>query len=222
MKGIRFGHRGTRSIQLSIWVLALLPACSFAGLLSGIGGAPSDPVFLGPAVQTFDSAPSGLFTSQTLGNTKFTAVDGQLDMSAAYLGQYNTLGVQSMQSGFVTNPVIKPHQIEFLFTIPVAAFAFNWGAADNVWQMKVFDSGNALLESHLFSLGLSSDNNGEYFGAVNTDIKRVVLTDQLDAYPDGDQIFIDQFTTSFESAPEPSSAMLLLLCAAVGFKARRR
>jgi hypothetical protein len=220
MKGIHLIPRAASTIIALIF--AHIPACAFATLLSGTGGAPTDPVFLGPAIQTFDSAPTGLFTSQTLGNNTFTALDGSFDVSPNYVGQYNTLGVNSLQSGFVTNPVIKPHQIEFLFTIPLAAVAFNWGAADNVWQMKAFDSGNNLLESAFISLPNSSVNNGEYFGFVNIDIKRVVLIDQLDAYPDGDHIFIDDFTTSFESAPEPASAAILLLGASVASLRRAR
>ena len=201
-------------------ILASFPNTSRAYLLSGTGGAPTDPVFLGPTTIDFDSGPVGLFASTVIANVKFAGLDGPLDISPNYITQFNTLGVNSLQSGQVFNP-IKPNQIQFTFTIPVAAMAFNWGAADNTWQMDAYDSSNVLLESHLITLPFSGTNLGEYFGVANGDIKRVVLLDQLDNYPLGDHVFIDNFTYSYETAPEPSTAALLFAAGSLRCISRR-
>ncbi len=53
-------------------------------------------------------------------------------------------------------------------------------------------------------------NNGEYFGAYYPDISRVVMIDQLDFWPTGDHIFIDDFTYSVEAVlPEPGTMGLV-------------
>ncbi len=202
-------------------ILPLIPAVASASLLSGTGYAPSCPIFLGPAIITFDSGPTGQFTSAVFGNVKFSGLDGPLDVTPNYITQYNTAGVNSLQSGQVSNPIL-PGKIEFVFTTPVGAAAFNWGAADNTWLMEAFDTANILLESYLITLPYSGINNGEYFGIQNTNIKRILLTDQKDNYPLGDHVFIDDFTTSFETIPEPTPLSLFALAPLVMARSRPR
>jgi hypothetical protein len=212
--------RAKSALVLLIAIVASAPITASAALLSGIGYAPSEPVFLAPTIIDFDSGPVGQFASATFGNVTFNGLDGNLDVSPNYVGSYNTLGVNSLQSGQVFNPIL-PTKIEFVFANPVTAFAFNWGAADNIWKMQAFDSSNALIETDFIALPNSAVNNGEYFGMQNNDIKRVLLVDQKDAYPLGDHIFIDDFTSSIDSVPEPGSAGLLLIGAVFGAMRRR-
>jgi hypothetical protein len=191
-------------------IVSLMPAVASAYLLSGTGYAPSCPNFLAPSIITFDSGPIGQFNSAVFGNVKFSGLDGPLDVTPNYITQYNTTGVNSLQSGQVTNPIL-PGKIEFVFAIPVGAAAFNWGAADNAWLMEAFDPANNLLESHIITLPYSGTNAGEYFGVLNTNIARILLTDQKDNYPLGDHVFIDDFTSSVDTVPEPTLSLLVLV-----------
>ncbi|MBC7784039.1 MAG: PEP-CTERM sorting domain-containing protein [Burkholderiales bacterium] len=196
-----------------------------AALLSGIGGAPSDPVFIGPVTIDFESTTSGAYNATTIGNTTFTGLDGAYTIDTQYNGSYNINGLKSLHSipGPPPNFTILPSKIEMFFTLPVSAVAFNWGAADNVWQMSAYDSANALIETNLIALSPNSSvNNGEYFGVVSPDIKRIVLIDQKDAYLNGDEVFIDDVTTSFEALPEPSSAAVMVFGLAAYLMRRRR
>ena len=56
------------------------------------------PGWIGPTTIDFDAAPSGTFMSMTIGNTKFIGLDGPLDISVNYNGQYNALGVKSRKA----------------------------------------------------------------------------------------------------------------------------
>jgi hypothetical protein len=215
-------HRIQSRISLPILILTFLPTLANASLLSGTGGAPTWPNFLGPATIDFDSGPTGLFTSNTWGNVTFNGLDFAYNISPNYNGLYNTNGVNSLQSGQPTNPIL-PSKIEFVFTIPVSAVTFNWGAADNTWKLDAYDSSNTLLETHFITLPNSNVNNGEYYGIQNnTLVKRLLLVDQKDFYPLGDHIFIDDVTTSFESTPEPASLAILLTAASLTSLSRRR
>ncbi len=221
MAGVAMLRRKSRRVVIAIVLsisLAQLSGGARAGLIAGVGGATSWPNWVGPNTQNFDSAPTGLFNSQLLGNTKFIGVDGPLDISPNYMGQFNTTGVNSLQSGMPFNP-IKPNVIEFDFTTPVGAAAWNWGAADNAWLMSAYDIGNNLIESHIITLPFSGTNAGEYFGIEASGIKKIILQDQLDNYPDGDHVFIDDFTTSFETVPEPFALAPIALC---GLALRRK
>ena len=215
---------------LFIASLCGLPAkVAQASLLSGIGGAPSDPVFIGPATIDFTSGVPGSYSSLTFGNVKFVGVGDPFLIDAFYSTQYNTQG-NSIKSSVIPNPPnvpnLRPSVYEFKFTIPVSAFAYNFGAADNTWRMDAYDSSNALIESHFITeYPNSSTNAGDYFGIVAPDIKRATITDLADNYANGDEVFIDDFTYSYEAVPEPATVTMgltaALLGAAVAFRRRR-
>jgi hypothetical protein len=202
------------SRALAAALLALTPAVACANFLSGVGGAPTCPVFIGPAILNFDSATPGSFNSATYGNATFTGVDGAFTIGSTYIGNYNTNGVYSLQSNGNINPNIPilPSIIQVKFATPISAFAFNWGASDNTWRIDAYDPSNNLIETDFITTLTGGSNAGEYFGIAAPNIKTVLLTDQKDNYVNGDFILIDDFTTSFEvSAPEPGTALFLVI-----------
>lgn len=181
-----------------------------AALLSGFGGANSAPQLVVGTTIDFDAGPTGSFSAITFGNVKFVGADGPFLIGSFYAGQYNTVN-NSIESSF-SAPFLLPSVYEFKFTVPVTAFAFNFGAADNEWRIDAYDSSNALIETHLFTQN-SNSNAGDYFGIAAADISRATITDMLDNYPNGDEVFIDDFRYTFEPVPEPASLVL----AAFGF-----
>jgi hypothetical protein len=193
-----------------------------AALLSGFGGAPSAPQLVVGTTIDFDAGPTGSFLAITFANVKFIGVDGPFLIGALYAGQYNTTN-NSIESSF-SAPFLLPSVYEFKFTTPVTAFAFNFGAADNQWRIDAYDSGNALIETHFFTQNPNS-NAGDYFGIAAPDIARATITDMLDNYPNGDEVFIDEFRYTFEPVPEPSShflaALALISLAAWGWRRKR-
>jgi hypothetical protein len=181
---------------------------SHATFLSGFGGAPSEPVLALGTTIDFDAGPTGSFSALTLGNVKFIGTDGPFLINSFYSGQYNTIN-NAIGSSF-SAPYLLPSVYEFKFTTPVTAFAFNFGAADNEWRIDAFDSSNALIETYLFTQSPVS-NAGDYFGIAAPDIARATITDQLDNWPNGDEVFIDLFTYTSEPIPEPSTFALAAL-----------
>src|ERR1043166_7382458 len=83
---------------LSVLIVAQIPGVVSAVMISGTGGAPTCPVFIGPAIIDFDSAPTGVFNSTVIGNVKFSGLDGGFEIGPAYIGQYNTVGVNSLHN----------------------------------------------------------------------------------------------------------------------------
>jgi hypothetical protein len=186
--------------------LCIVPGQSSHGtFLSGFGGAPSEPVLALGTTIDFDAGPTGSFSAITFGNVKFIGTDGPFLINSTYAGQYNTVN-NAIGSSF-QSPLLLPSVYEFKFTTPVTAFAFNFGAADNEWQIDAYDSSNNLIETYLFTQSPIS-NAGDYFGIAAPDIARATITDQLDNWPDGDEVFIDFFTYTHEPVPEPSSFAL--------------
>ncbi len=203
----------TRSVAaLTLTILACAAAMcigpvnsSQAALLAGFGGSQSAPELVVGTTIDFDGGPTGSFSAITLANVKFIGVDGPFLIGSLYSGQYNTVN-NSIESSY-SAPFLLPSVYEFEFTTPVTAFAFNFGAADNQWRIDAFDSGNALIETYFITQN-SNSNAGDYFGIAAVDISRATMTDMLDNYPNGDEVFIEDFRYTFEEVPEPGTFVL--------------
>jgi len=175
-----------------------------AALLSGFGGSLTAPALVLGTTIDFDAGPTGSFSAIAFGPVKFVGVGAPFLIGSLYAGQYNTVN-NSIESSY-SAPFLLPNVYEFNFATPVVAFAFNFGAADNEWRIDAFDSGNALIETYFVTQN-SNSNAGDYFGIAAADIARATITDMLDNYPNGDEVFIDDFRYTFESVPEPSTLM---------------
>lgn len=163
-------------------------------------------------LETFDSATPGLYTSFTSGVFTLTGLDGQFTISDAYIGQYNTRGLQSVSNGgdFL--------QFRFDFAGGVSAFTFNWGAADHNWDLKIYDASDTLMEWII--IDKNAPNDPDYFGATGENISYATLI-----APAGDHVFIDNVSWISVSTAVPDSASTLGLCgmglAALTFLRRR-
>jgi hypothetical protein len=194
--------------------LALSALAAFAALstpaqavpLTGFGFPNTNPALAGGTVVDFDAATPGLFASVTFGNVTFTGVGSPLNVGPDFNGSFNTRGGQSLFTDFD----LDPDAIEITFATPVSAFAFNWGASDNLWLMSAYDSSNTLIESFVIPAVFSS-NALEYFGFAASGIARVTLVDQLNNFTAGDYVFIDSFTYTAQTGavPEPGAVALL-------------
>ncbi len=116
---------------------------------------------------------------------------------------------------------LDPDALEITLANSVSAFAFLWGAADNIWTMDIYNSANALIESIAIAAVLSS-NAGDYFGATGVDISRIELTDTGNNIGVGDYVFVDNFTYLRDDRHVPEPTTLLLMGAGlVGMGLRR-
>ncbi len=199
-----------------------LVGTAHAAPINGVGDPISEPALSGGTVIDFDSGPTGQFSSITFGDVTFTGVGADLTIGPDFNGDFNTSGGNSLFNDFD----FVPDAFRFDFDTPVEAFAFNWGASDNLWLLSAFDSGGSLLESSLLPI-VSFSNAGEYFGIATPGISFATLVDQKDTFPGGDFVFIDDFTFSGNavsvSVPEPSALSLTLLTlAGLGLAMRRR
>ena len=203
--------------------IAILVATSLGtaqgAFLTGTGGAPA--AIPGGTVIDFDSATPGLYSSITLSGVTFAS--GTIDpisIGPDFNGLFNTRGTQSLFNDFDH----VPDKIVITFSSVVSAFAFNWGAADNIWTIEAFDSASALIESDLMAAVFGS-NAGDYYGISAAGIKSVVLTDTHNNILDGDYVFVDDFTfADVRDVPEPSSLAIACmgLVTAVGLRRRRK
>lgn len=191
--------------------LAFAGAAS-AATISGVGAPVA--AIPGGTVETFDTTSAGLYNSLTFGNVTITGVDAPFTIGSDFNGDFNTSGGQSLYNDFDYVPL----SIRFDFAVAVSAFAFNWGAADYVWQLSAYDAANNLLDSLALTPTLSS-NAGEYFGIAANGIAYATLITGS-----GDYVFIDNFTSAPVAAvPLPASVLLMLagLGALAGLTGRR-
>lgn len=164
---------------------------------SGAGDPTVDPALADGAVIDFDAASAGDFDSLTLGDVTFIGTDAPFTVGNSFIGSFNTRGLQSLYNGLDGIPTA----FRFDFTVPMAAFGFNFGASDMTWRLRAFDGGGGLIE--FFDIDpVFSSNNGEYFGISAAGIAYATLTNQGGT----DFVFIENFTTVI---PEPSTAVLV-------------
>lgn len=190
-------------------LLVFAGAASAAGL-SGTGGATSDAAVAGGTTIGFDDA--GDFGNYLVYSDSGVNFSSNLDVGGDFNGQYNTLGGGSLFTGFD----LDPDQIDILFDSSVTAFAFNWGASDNNWDMNVYDAFDNLIGTQTMGATFTS-NAGDYFGWEDAGgISRVSLVDRLNRIASGDYVFIDDFTFvsggggGVSAVPLPAGLPLLL------------
>jgi hypothetical protein len=201
--------------MMSEWKLAVLAGAlllagagsASATAISGFGAPSSNAALAGGTVIDFDSATPGDYASIILSGVTFTGVDADLTIGSTNNGDFNTSGGQSLYNG----PDLSPSEFRFDFSSPVTAFAFNFGASDNIWLLTAFNASNNALDS--FSIPQTGASNaGDYFGLSASGIAYATLTDQKDVFSGGDWVFIDNFTDSnaaIQNVPEPASLALL-------------
>ncbi len=204
---------------LSALVLSGVASLASATPISGaIASGDLTSVLPGGVVVDFDAGPTGDFASVVDGAVTFASTGAPLTVGSDFNGSFNSRGVNSLLTGFD----LEPDAFEITLASPVSAFAFLWGASDNIWTMDVYNSANVLLESIALAAVFGS-NNGDYYGATGADIARIVLTDTLDNFVDGDYVFLDNFTylTRGTNVPEPTT-LLLMGAGLVGMGLHRR
>jgi hypothetical protein len=185
-----------------------------AAFIVGTSSDPAtDPALAGGTVITFDSAPSGAFSSLTLGNVTFGGVGDDFTIGNAFVGQYNTYGTQCLYNP-ATDEAGNFDLTQFTFTFSglVSAFGFNEGASNSDWTLSAYSSTNTLIESDVLPQ-TEFDNDGDYFGISAPGISYATLTEDPN-YTAGDYILIDNFTTvagGTVSAPDSGSTALLLI-----------
>ena len=178
--------------------------------VSGTGEPVSVPALAGGTIVDFDSLPTGLFASVGASGVTFTGVGAPLDIGSDFIGAFNTRGTQSLYNNFD----LAPHTIEIAFDNPVSAFAFNWGASDNIWDMTAFDSADNILETSAIDPVFSS-NAGDFFGIATAGIARILLVDRLDTIPNGDYVFVDNFTFAGNVSPVPLPGAVWLMLSSI-------
>ena len=171
-------------------------------MITGLGDPSSDPLLSGGTVIDFDSGPTGFYSSVTIGTVTFD-VDPTpnipFEWGGDFNGEFNTSGGFSLYSRLA-----GPRSFTITFLTPVDAFAFNWGGAAFVWELRTYDS-NSSLQATLLLPVVGSSNAGEFFGIAEPGIAFATLQ-HLD---DQDFVFIDNFTFARIIVPEPSSLFLL-------------
>ena len=183
---------------------AIAPAS--AQSFSGTGNPASNAAFAGGSQQATFTTADQSFASYTESGVTF----GPGRISSEYSSNYNSTGsyFDNNSGGF--------NVIDFSFSSPTSAFAFNWGAADYEWTMEVF-SGASTLASYTINPTYGS-NSKEYLGFSGSNITSVRLTASS-----GDWVFIDNLTSAGGAVPEPASwAMLIAGFGIVGASMRRR
>lgn len=194
-----------RLLGISVAACSLWTNIAVAAPISGTGDPTLDAALAGGTVVDFESVAAGSYPSLTVGGVTFSGVGAPLDVGTDFAGSFNTRGRQSM----FTNFDLDPDAIRIDFADTTSAFGFLWGAADNTWDLRAFDSGNNLIESFAIAPVFGS-NAGDYFGIQANGIAYATLTDRLDTFTDGDYVFIDNFTyVSGNRVPEPGTLALL-------------
>jgi hypothetical protein len=215
---------------LALAIAAVLSAATQARATFLVGTSPNpdtNPSLAGGSVIDFDSAPTGSFSSLTIGNVTFGEVGDDFTIGNAFIGQFNNYGTQSLYNPNTdSNDNFDLTSFTFQFSSPVSAFGFNSGASNSDWTLSAYSSSHTLIESDVLPQ-TEFDNGGDYFGIAAPDISFVTLTEDPN-YTAGDYIFIDNFTTVAGSvvapAPDTASTALLLilgLVAVVGASHRR-
>ncbi len=205
-------------VALTVFGLAWLTGRAEASFITGFG---NPAVAVSGTQITFESNPVGTTNAPTTisGVTISSQDSGTYFINNNFGGSFNTTG-NSLQNGFFATGA---QSYRFDFSVATSAFAFNFGASDNVWVLRAFDASNTLLESDNIPQTFSG-NLGNYFGIAASGIKSATLTNSQLA---SDYVFIDNFT--FQSSgsvatPVPPTILLAGFAAVsgLGLRLKRR
>eukprot|EP01036_Dinobryon_divergens_P060687 gene60687-80928_t len=139
--------------------ISMFATSASAGYLFGTGDAQNAGAVAGGTVVDFESVPFGISSSFTVGDLTLTGLGGDftLRVDGTYAGDYN-----GRDTRYIDNNAGATHQIVFDFANAVGAFAFNWGAADEIWSLDVY-AGATLIDTVLVDPTFGS-NAGDYVG----------------------------------------------------------
>ena len=178
----------------------------------------SDPALTGASVIDFESATKGRFQSLTVNDVTFSTNSNQAGyVINDYSGAYNSQGY-SIQNNYTSDAFTS---IKINFANAVSAFGFNFGASDNNWILKGFDSNNNLLDTYTI-LPTYGSNAGDFFGLKGNGLISYATVESQDS---GDYVFIDNLKYVPETGtkvPEPSSVLGLLAVCALGVNSLKR
>jgi len=183
----------------------------------------SDPTLSGGMVFTFDSETTGTYNTYTTTNGLViqSLNDAPFRISADYAGQYNNPGL-AIENGTYNTAFTYSIKFSAADGGTTNAFGFNWGAADTVWTLSVYDKDGNLLESDQLP-AIGSANNGEFYGIAVNGISYAILTGGSDSADDW--VFVDNVTVAdgggAAAVPEPGT-MLLLGVGLVGVTVARK
>jgi PEP-CTERM motif len=206
---------GARSV--SAFLVVLLTVASAGATPITVA---SDPALLGSTVIDFDSEPDSSFLSKTISGVTFTAVAGLLSIA-----DYTSGGIYG-GSGKDLEASVSTSAFRIDFATPVSAFGTVWGGANEDWTVRLFDSGNVLLETMVFLGGDGAlATYIEFYGAQNTDIKSVTF-DIIPGFYGTDWVKLDNFqfvpSVVVDPQPVPEPATMLLLGGGLAAIAARR
>jgi hypothetical protein len=189
-----------RTLALSLFAtVAMASTPALATPFSGTGLPQADAVFAGGSTTATFTTSNQTFASYS--ESGITISGGRIDNT--YASDYNSFG------SYYDNNEGNIGTISFMFSNPTAAFAFNWGAADNDWIIELF-SGATSLGNFVLAPTYSS-NAKEYFGFTGSGITSAVLTNTT-GY---DWVFVDNLTVATgnvsAAVPEPATWAMLFL-----------
>jgi hypothetical protein len=207
---------------IGVAALVLPAQASTISTTVSLGGITGLSGFSGANIDTFDDAASGAFgTPLTRGNNTYSVeTSATYHVDNAFIGGFNTNGVNSLHSCDGQNCVGSFSSLTISFGSVVSAIGFHWGASDTTWHLSAYDSGNNLLDG--FDLPVTRFSNaGDFVGILAAGIKYAVLTGSI-----GDYVFVDDVATTggkVSAVPVPAALpMFGAGMALLGAMARRR
>lgn len=196
-----------------------------AAFITGYGYPSANSAFSGGATVTFENVAATTYSSLTVGDVTFSTTGSErLYVGGDFSGQFNTYG----KSLYNTYNADAFSVLNITLASPTSGIAFNWGAADTVWSLQVYDIYNNLLEAYSLE-ATKFDNDKKFFGVTNS---AGIASVKLVQAGHGDYVFIDNFTygTSVtggggggDAVPEPMTVTLVgASLAGFGLMRRRR
>lgn len=196
--------------------LALLVGNAVATPVSGTDGVGTPTIAGQTGIANFDSIPLATRSSVTSGAVTVSGIGGSIRVANDYPGQYNGRG-----AAYLDNDQGATSGFRFDFASIVNAFAFNFGASDEIWTLTAFDASGHIIESVRAPV-TNGSNAGDYIGLADPGIKYATLTTSFN-----DWVFVDNFVYAAalvrsSAVPEPGSIALIGLGIAGVVGMRRR